>query len=150
MADTLVRPRPRSDCTYVVNDTRNGWLSKCVTVLPLRRYSWAPDKVLLQPPSQPVNYSKACSKSQKSSTMKKIFKKITQRRKLVTVKSLDNRQPQTDVLSNRSPPNPHYVGLAIFLLVNDNLICVIQLRVPLQLHRTFVCRISQVMSLIAW
>ena len=74
----------------------------CVTVLPLQRYSWAPDKVLLQRPSQPVNYSEDYSKSQKASMMKKKSKKSTQRRKLVMVKSLDNRQPQTDVLSQRS------------------------------------------------
>jgi hypothetical protein len=70
----------------------------------LQRYCWAPDKsdkVLLQPPSQLVNYSEDCSKLQKASTMKKKSKKITQRRKLVSVKSLDIRQPQTDVLSNR-------------------------------------------------
>jgi hypothetical protein len=85
-------------------------------VLPLQRYSWAPDKVLLQQPSQLVNYSEDCSKSQKASMAKKKSKKIAQRRKLVTVKSLDSRQPQTDVLSNRGPPNPHHVGLAIFSL----------------------------------
>ena len=85
--------------------------------------------------------------------MKKIFKKITQKRELARAESLDIRQPQTDVLSNRYITEVLQIHTAsvflYFLLVDDDLICVIQLRVPLQLHRTFVCRISQGIWLIA-
>jgi len=85
--------------------------------------------------------------------MKKIFKKITQRPKSVRVKFLDNRQHQINVLSNRYIAEVLRIHatsvLLYFLLVNDNLICVIQVRVPLKLHQMFVCRISPVIWLIA-